>query len=103
MSVVGADYDGTFDYLSPDDRDSVDIIITGNGYDQYSRLYNDGVRIPIFWNPDKNELMEIVNHKANIINKVGVEVYYEDQPMQVTMLKALCPKCKIIRIMGGEK
>lgn len=101
--LIGSDYDGTFQYLSPEDRGNVDFIITGNNYDQYGRLYDDGVRIPVFWNPDKDTLMNVVNHKAQIINKTGVSIFYENQKVEVDLLKALCPKCTIIHIAGGNE
>lgn len=100
---IASDYDLTYDYLAPEDKEQVEVIITGNHYDQYGRLYDDGVRVPVFWNPDKEELMQIVNHKANIINKIGATIFYEDQIMQVQLLKALCPKTKIIHITGGSQ
>ncbi len=97
-NLVAADYDGTYDFLSDEDRDSVEFIITGNGPDQYHRLYDEGVHLPIFWNPDKNDLMNIVNHKANIINKTGVTRFFEDQQIQINLLRVLCPKCSFIHI-----
>jgi len=101
--LVASDYDGTFPYLAGEDKDRVKFIITGNLYTAYWRLYDDGVRIPVFWNPGKEELMDIVTHKANIINKTGVTLFYEDQSEQLSMLKLLCPKCKFILITGKNK
>ena len=101
--MLASDYDGTFQFLTEEQRLGVDFIITGNGWDQYGRLYDDGVRIPVFWNPDKEELMQIVLHKASIINKTGVSLFYEDQQVQLSMMKTLCPKCQFVLITGGRK
>lgn len=95
---IASDYDGSYQYLTDEQKQNVDFIITGNPYSGYGRLYDDGVRIPVFWNPGKEELMDIITHKAEVINKTGASIFYEDQPIQKSMLSALCPKCKVVLV-----
>lgn len=102
-SIIASDYDGTFPYLASEDKDKVNFIITGENWENYWKLYDDGVRIPVFWNPGKEDLMTIVMHKANIINKTAVALFYEDQQEQMSMLKLLCPKTQFILITGGHE
>lgn len=99
---IFSDYDNCYDFLTPEEKQKVEAIITGNNYTQYARLYDDGVRIPVFWNPGKEDLMEIIMHKANIINKVGVDLFYEDQASELGFLRILCKKCRFIQVKGEE-
>ncbi len=96
--TVASDYDGVYDHMPAEKRAEVDFIITGRNWDRYEDMKDESnIDIPIFFNPGKGELMDIVSHKANIINKTGADVFYEDQKPQVEMLKLLCPKTKIIQ------
>ncbi len=100
--IIASDYDLTFDRLPSEDKDSVDFIITGNQFTEYQRMYDDGVKIPIFFNPGKTELMDIVMHKAEILSKTKAGIFYEDQKIQANLLKVMVPSCKII-LIGGQK
>jgi len=92
------DYDETYQ-THPELRDGADFIITGNTWDEYGRIMEEtNPDIPIFFNPGRTELMDIVTHKADIINKTGVIKFWEDQSDQADMLKILCPKCTIILV-----
>lgn len=101
--LVLSDYDGTYQYLDADQKMEVEAIATGNNYTEYGRFYDDGVRIPVFWNPEKDELMNVINHKANIINKTGATKFFEDQALQITFLKVLCPKCTFVQIKSDGR
>lgn len=104
--IVAADYDGTYN-THPELHGSVDFIITGNPYTEFNRIMNEweGEKLPIFFNPiekGKEDLMNIVNHKANIINKCKVKKYYEDQFEQKEMLAILAPNCEIVLVKDGQ-
>ena len=43
---------------------------------------------------------EVSRRKARLINKLQVEVYFEDMPDTVEQLRKLCPNCKIIQYGG---
>lgn len=97
--IIGSDLDGTWtDH--PELWTIVDIIVTGNSWESFNTVmdYIDGPKRVMFFNPigkSQEALMNIVNHKAEIINKIGISGFYEDQLKQVNMLKILCPNCTI--------
>lgn len=96
-SIIAADYDNTYDRFTATERSGVDFIITGRNFDRYEDIVDESnPNIPIFFNPGKEELMDIVMHKAEILNKTKADTFYEDQKIQVNLLRALCPKCNII-------
>ena len=38
------------------------------------------------------------NFKAMMINHLGVKMFYEDDPLQISIIKKQCPECEIIKI-----
>jgi hypothetical protein len=36
--------------------------------------------------------------KANIINLLKIEEFYEDDPVQISIIRALAPICKVVRV-----
>lgn len=94
---IASDYDGTYSE-HPEIRSDVDFIITGNTWEGYDHVMEQASDIPVYFNPGKEEFLDIVMHKANVINKQNVEKFYENQKEMVNLLKALCPKCKIILV-----
>lgn len=100
MKSVAADYDGVWD-IHPEIHGEVDFIITGNTWEKYDHVMEHAEDMPVYFNPGKAMLMDIVMHKANVINKQNVEKYYEDQPEQVILLRSLCPECRIVLVQNG--
>lgn len=104
--IIGADFDGTWtDH--PEIWGQTQVIITGNSWERFEIVINDwvGPRKPIMFAPygEKDvDLIKIVNHKANMINTIGVGKYYENNPEAVDMLKILCPDTEIILVKGGN-
>ena len=105
---VGSDIDGT--YLEHEElHGHVDCLITANTYEEYDEVMDDldWEDIPVFWNPlgkdEKPDIDSIVNHKSNIINKLELDTFFEDQPLQKEMLTVLCTKCNVILVKEGEK
>ncbi len=43
---------------------------------------------------------EVARSKAKLINVLGLDVYFEDQPKTVTKLRELCPRTTIIQYGG---
>ena len=81
----------------------VKAIVTGKSWEHSDEIEAD---VPVFFNPmPKGEgynLLEIVNHKANVINKCEVTDYYEDDIEQKNMLVIMCPKTKIHLVKEGQ-
>jgi len=94
MRPIAADYNGTYEN-HPELHGEVDVIITGKNWDKFDEVDTD---IPVFWNPGKEELMDVVGHKANIINKIDAQKFYENQSVQVNLLKTMCPNTRIVLV-----
>lgn len=85
------------------------VIITGRhpDFEKVSKKWLDEYKItlPIYfigegghqdWSED-NRLLRI-KKKADMINKLGVSVYFEDEIMVVKSLRESCPQCRIIQV-----
>lgn len=101
-NIVGSDFDNTWT-IHPEIRGIVDVIITGNSWEETAGVMEELGRtdIPVFFNTVKSgeeNLSNIVVHKADIIKKLGVTKFFEDQSQQVNLLKVLCPKTKIVLV-----
>jgi hypothetical protein len=97
-NIVAADLTGTYDSHS-ELHGEVDLIITGESWENYNEIMDSNdIDIPIFWNPGKTELMDIVGHKAEILTKTGAIKFYEDQKIQADLLKTMVPECHIILV-----
>ena len=99
---IASDLDETFTN-HPEIRGEVDFLVTANGWEKAKDKVDEyDINIPVFWNPDKHELMEIVAHKANILTKTNAQKFYEDQKIQVDLLRTMVPNCRIILVKEGE-
>lgn len=95
--IVASDYDGTYDRMSDDEKNEIDFVITAEHWEDFPSIEADGnTNIPIFFNSNPQDLMNIVMHKSEIINKNNVDKYYDDDVTVVPFLVRLCPKTKII-------
>lgn len=104
--IIFADYNDTFD-SHPEIWGQVKGIITGASWKEYQnfRERKIGPGVPIYFYPGEageKDMLAIANWKADIINKIGVTKYYEDNDTTVNVLKILCPKTKIIRVYEGR-
>lgn len=104
--VIAADYDGTWD-KNPSLWGLVDVIITGNHWSKYDELMNrwTGPKRPVYFNTQEpnGEMMQIVGHKASILNALKAKRYYEDQEEQANILKIMCPETEIITVPSEER
>lgn len=98
---IASDFDGTWtDH--PELWGIADVIVTG----EWFRNYNDvmdrypGPKLPIYFNEidPEEQVMKIVEHKSNIINRLHARRFYEDQEEQVKLLTILCPECEIVLV-----
>ena len=101
---IASDFDGTFD-SHPEIWSQTDVIITGNYWGKYEDVMSrwPGPKKPIYFCPiDPDEdMMKVVAHKADVINKLKARKFYEDQSEQATVLKIMCPECEIILVKEG--
>ena len=44
--------------------------------------------------------VSVAKAKAEVINQLGLDIYFEDMPITVEKLRELCKKCKIIQYGG---
>ncbi len=98
LRPIASDYNETYD-IHPEIRGEVKFIITGQDWTGWRDIEADGK--PVYLNPGKMELMDIVLHKARVINNMDVEKFYENDSAQVALLKTMCPKCRIIQVREG--
>lgn len=103
--LVGADFDGVWDSL-PNIRMMAKVIITGRSYEEAVATFAEikhaqfigGIRCPIYFNPVKKgvpNLDNISSWKAEMIKRLGLTDYYEDDPAQVNNLMVMCPGVEI--------
>lgn len=48
-----------------------------------------------YFGGDHNDYQSSAEYKAEMINKLGVERFFEDEEKQAAILKRLCPNCEI--------
>lgn len=105
--IVGSDFDGTYSDHN-ELHGKVDFLCTGESWERYEEMMFEveGPDIPIFFNPapaDNLDLMNIVSHKALVINGTKATKYYENEKVQANILKVMCPNCKIILVKDDEE
>ena len=104
------DYDGVVD--SAINIEKGEPIITSRTIDEIEKI-DEEIRKnhPIYFNPislNEKTLEKEIEWKSFIVNKLGVDEYFEDTPEVVVGLKKLCPNCHIIsvgksKIQGSEQ
>ena len=113
MIVKGFDIDGVI-HLGSWGRGITpganDIIITGRSFEEEPEtlqfLHKNNIHNLVFFNPlpfDQKSRVSSGVHKANTINKlrdmgVEIEVFFEDDYIQVEEMKERCPQIKIVHI-----
>ena len=74
-------------------------IISGRSWEEVRRIEYKGH--PIYFNPktytEKND-QNSAEWKAEIINRIGIEEFFEDNPIQIEILEKLCPQCHIVDV-----
>jgi len=77
-------------------------VITGRTIDEMEKVDEETRKNhPVYFNPiglNEKTLEREIEWKAHIINKLGVEEYFEDLPEVVVALRKLCPKCRIVSV-----
>jgi len=80
-----------------------DVIITANYIDKFAHVMKVmkefNVACPVYFNPYKQYGRQWSSEwKAEIINKLGVSVFYEDNEEEAMIIKASCPNTTIIKV-----
>jgi len=105
MSIIFADYDGTYDTHENVRKEAV-AIVTGNSWENKDDVFDFNVpTIPVFFNPvseKENTQAKIILHKAEIINRCKATVFWEDIPAEAVQLRLLCPGC-IVKLVPKKK
>ncbi len=97
--IVGSDFDGTWT-RHPEIWGKVDLIITGRSWEEYEDFKDlkEGPDVPVFFGEygiDQKDRVTRAKHKADVINKIEVTDYYEDDPVDAEVLRILCPYTEI--------
>lgn len=104
--VIGADFDLTWTDF-PEIWGKVDVIVTGRSWEEFQDYQDlkEGPDKPVFFGTypmsDKS-MVDRATHKADIINKIGITEYYEDDPRDADIIKILCPGCKLHLVKPGQ-
>ena len=100
--IIGYDFNGVADSgryrIYPDD-----VIITGNTYHLgvIERLGELDIKARVYFPPDvrmSNNPNAVAVWKSEMIRRVGVGQFYEDDPVQYKIIKDSCPDCEVIKV-----
>jgi hypothetical protein len=80
-----------------------DVVITGRTIDFYEETKDLEIDVPIYFNPYHHTIEDAGRWKAEMIQKLGIEKFYEDDLTQIKIIKLIYPKAKIIRIYQPPK
>lgn len=82
-----------------------DFIITGrsfqNAFKTVIELSEHMIYAPVYFNPrPSSEVMPVTSAewKAIMIRELGIEQYFEDDEMQIELIKARCPLVDIVHV-----
>ncbi|RKX69080.1 hypothetical protein DRP43_04800 [candidate division TA06 bacterium] len=97
---VAYDFDGVVDKGIELEFDAP--IITGRSYEEVDKIPLDiFLNHPVYFNPVpiiEKTLESEIRWKAHMIRRLGIEVYYEDNPEIIVRLEKLCPNCHIVKV-----
>lgn len=120
VNLVSWDFDGV---LSTGrftlDKAVRNVVVTGRTIDEYpfvyNRLYELGMVLPVYFNPislrkrgDHTLKARVYsgNHKINVLTALkknfSTMVHYEDDPLQVAMIKQALPRLKVIFVENDD-
>lgn len=77
------------------------IIISGRTFKEYDNFVKQLAQtVPVYIRGigEYGDRQHAGEFKSKIINLMGVDEYYEDDPLQADIIKANCKKCKVILI-----
>lgn len=100
----GFDFNGVVDTERPGLQPTIDdVIITGNTFvdEVYNYLESHGLRCAVYFPPDKrygNKRYAVAVWKSEMIRRLGLTTFYEDDYLQADIIIESCPDCEVIRV-----
>lgn len=100
--MIGWDFNGVVDtgrfQVSPDD-----VIITGNTYhpDIIDYLHQHGIKARVYFPPDVRMAQNrnaVAVWKSEMIRRIGVTTFYEDDSLQAQIIRDSCPDCTVEQV-----
>jgi hypothetical protein len=101
VTVVGYDYDGTIQHFVEQPPGVQVVIITGRTwaeYDEALRAWAQRFPVYIRGTGDMGDMTDAAYFKAQIINAVLVDTYYEDHEYTVQYLRENCGSCTVVKV-----
>ena len=102
--TVGYDFNGIVDtgQFIPTPQD---VIITGNTLPMATSvldwLREHGIQCPVYFMPyldGANNILVVVIWKVEMIQKLNLTKFYEDNASQYEIIKKCCPNCEIVKV-----
>jgi hypothetical protein len=79
-----------------------DVIITGNTPADFAHVMivmkKNKVACPVYFNPYMHTVSEAARWKSEIINKLNITKFYENEQPQVDYIKENSPFCTVIKV-----
>jgi hypothetical protein len=82
-----------------------DIIVTGRSFEEEAEtlamLQSRGINNKVHFNPltyEEKTRESSGQHKANVINKLGIDIHFEDDPIQADVIRQQCPNIVIVML-----
>ena len=100
----GFDFNGVVDTGRPGLQPKEDdVIITGNTFptEIFDYLDSHKLRCPVYFPPDKryaNKRYAVAVWKSEMIRRLNLDTFYEDDPTQGEIIAESCPDCKVVII-----
>lgn len=102
MTLRGYDIDGVLTAGVKPQGDYV--VISGRLRSSWSNTVKEiGTTAPIYLRPfgEYDDHYAAGKWKGMLIEYLGVGVFYEDVPLQASIIKTISPKCKVILVVDG--
>jgi len=80
------------------------VVISGRTFQEYNELTKElAQKVPVYIRGTGNygDQQHSGRFKAYMINLLGVDEFYEDDPVQIKIITELCKSCKIIQVFPG--
>lgn len=98
MSLIGYDLDGTLDERPPPPGS---VVITGRTfaeYDERARRLAQHVPVYIRGTGRYGDREHAARFKSHMIDLLGVTTYFDDDPVQVEIIRRLSPGCEVLHV-----
>jgi hypothetical protein len=101
--MVGVDIDGVLSFgFRP--AEGYDVLISGRLVNEWSRTVQEfGADRPIYLRPNGvyGDQVAAGEWKAEVIGRLGLKRFYEDNAIQAKIIKQKCPSCEVVLVTWG--